>query len=300
MDAKILRGLPIAVAIAGVSFDCLAAAPAAPEGPFARIPALTTACYEEGDPFASRLEAAKAAVAEEKEKQEAINARIEADFQSLDPMEMSQRMQQWMMDHPQDAAKFAQATQAAGTSIQTGTPELADEEAQFKNGYKALADRYNAAMKQARAPADARMAALNKRLAEFGCSFGSGECTLPEYAVPELQAVLRMADAAYQAACPQWWGAKGEIPAYAKRHRDWLVTKYIPTYGQIDDLRVQQYAIMNTPAASYKSTLAHKKADLYINDVWTLYHMRPGKPYCTSIGCEGFAPTMHSLDTGRP
>jgi hypothetical protein len=144
------------------------------------------------------------------------------------------------------------------------------------------------------------MAALNKRLADHGCSFGSGECTQPDWAQPELEAVLRMADSAYQAACPRWWGAKGEISTYLKRHRDWLVTKYLPTYGQIDDLRVQQFAIMNTPAASYKSTLPHQKADLYMNEIGTLYHMRPAKPYCTSIGCEGFMPAISSLDTGTP
>ena len=59
-------------------------------------------------------------------------------------------------------------------------------------GPRAQADRklYAAAMQQARAPADARMAALNKRLADSGCSFGSGECTLPDYAQPELEAIL--------------------------------------------------------------------------------------------------------------
>ena len=299
MDASILRGLPLAVAVAGfVCTDCVAAP--APAGPFARIPALSTACYAQGDPFLSRLEAAKEAVAKDREKQEEINARIKADFDKLDPMEMSQRMQQWMMDNPQEATRYMEASQAAGTSIQTGSSGLADEEMQFNKGYKDLAARYDAAMKQARAPADARMTALNKRLADFGCSFGSGECTLPDYAQPELEAVLRMADAAYQAACPRWWGASGEIPAYLKRHRDWLLTKYIPTYEQIDGLRVQQFAIMNTPAAAYKSTLAYQKADPYMNDIWTLYQMRPSKAYCTSVGCEGAHAAMQGLNEGQP
>jgi hypothetical protein len=303
MDASNFRALPIAVAVVGLAFsECVAApaVPSAPEGPFARIPALTTSCYRERDPFAAKLEAAEAAVAKDRESQEAINARIEDDFNKLDMMEKSQRMTQWMMDHPQDAAKYMQANQAVGTGMQTASPELANEEKKFNDGYKDLVDRYNAAMKQARAPADARMAALNKKLADFGCSLGSGECTLPDYAQPELEAVLRMADAAYQAACPQWWGAKGEIPAYLKRHRDWLVTKYLPTYGQIDDIRVQQFAIMNTPAASYKSTLPHEKASPYIKEIGKLYQMRPDKPYCTSVGCEGFLPAISAVDTGTP
>ena len=208
MNGNMLRALPVAAALAGLVFSDCVAAPAAPEGPFAKIPALTTACYRERDPFADRLEAAKAAVAKEKKSQDAINARIEADFNKIDMMEKSQLMTQWMMDHPQDAAKYMQANQAAGTTVQTTSPELADEEMKFQNGYKDLVDRYNAAMKQATAPADARMTTLNNRLADFGCSFGSTECTRPDWAQPELEAILRMADAAYQAACPKWWGAR--------------------------------------------------------------------------------------------
>ena len=208
------------------------------------------------------------------------------------------------MTPPMNTARLSPSTRSAthppGTTGQPPAPALADEQKKFNTAYKDLADRYTVAMKRARAPAEARMTTLNTRLADFGCSFGSTECTWPDWAQPELEAVLRMADAAYQAACPQWWGAKGDIPAYLKRHRDWLVTKYLPTYGQIDDLRVQQYAIMNTPAASYKSTLPHQQADRYMNDVWKLYQMRPEKPYCTSIGCEGFLPSISAVDTGRP
>ena len=68
MDASIGRGLSTAVAVAGfVFFDCVAA-PAAPDGPFARIPALTTACYESGDQFVSKLDAAKETVARERDR----------------------------------------------------------------------------------------------------------------------------------------------------------------------------------------------------------------------------------------
>ena len=300
MDASVLRGLPTAVAVAGLVFIDCAAAPTTPDGPFARIPALTTACYRDGDPFAARLEAARDAVASDRERQEAINARIEADYSKLDPMEMSQRMTQWMMDNPQEAQRYMQANQAASTSVQTNSAELAADEASYRNGLKDLVTRYDAAMKQATAPADARLAALNKKLADFGCSFGSGECSLPDYAQPELEAILRMTDDAYRAACPKWWGANGEIPKFLKRRRDWLLNEYLPTYGQIDAIKVQQFAIMNTPAASYRSTSPHQQAERYMNDVWTLYQHRPDKPYCTSVGCEGMIPAIQGLDTGRP
>ena len=75
-------------------------------GPWARVPAFPTGCYQNvapntADPFYANLEAAKAAVTADRERQVAINAQIEQEFNSIDPMEMAQRMQQWMMSNPQ-------------------------------------------------------------------------------------------------------------------------------------------------------------------------------------------------------
>jgi hypothetical protein len=298
MNDGIVRGLPVALAFVGIVSASGAHAQA--PGPFAKVPPPTTACYSDKDPFQAKLQAARDAVAADKEKQEAINARIESDFNGMDMMEKSQRMTQWMMDNPQDAQKYMQANQAAGDMAQTEVGPLSAQETKLQAGYEDLIKRYEAAMAQALAPARARMAALDKRMAGFGCSFGSAECEHPPWAQPELEAVLRMSDQAYQAACPQWWGAKGQVQAYLTRRRNWLVNEYLPAFHKIDAVTMQQYAIMNTPAASYQSTLPHQKADRYINDVDRLYAIRPDKPYCTAQGCDGFLPAVTDLGTGRP
>jgi hypothetical protein len=284
MTARLSRVLPIAVAglvLAQNAFPQTAGA----SGPFTKVPPLSAACYSGNDPFPDRLEAARTAVNAERERQAAVNAKIEKDFQSLDPMVMSQRMQEWMMSNPQEAMQYMQASQQLGRQAQTVAPELNAEETVLRTERNDLAKRYRAAMAAANAPADARMAALNKKLEPGGCGFGDAECGVPPWAYVEYDAILRMRDSAYQAACPQWWGATGQVQGYLRRWREWLTTKYITSWQKIDEVRVQQYAIMKTPAASWKSTIAHQKADEYMREIWTLYQLRDAKARCTTQAC---------------
>jgi len=285
MTAIMLRGLPVAAAFAGFVFAQIVQGATADSGPFAKVPAFPTACYSANEPFFDKVAAAREAVIADREKQTAINAKIEKDFNGMDMMEKSQRMQQWMMDNPQEAMKFAQASQAVGQQATTVVPELSNQSMQFDRDRDDLMKRYDAAMKQAQAPADARMAVLDKKLDPVGCHFGSTECEIPKWALDEMDAIQRMRDAAYQAACPPWWAANGQVQAFFKRKRDWVVTKYLPAYAKNDELMMQQYAIMNTPAASYKSTLPHDQAVKYLDDVYKLYNMRETQPICTAKGC---------------
>ena len=68
----------------------------------------------EDDPFSDKVEAATDGNAADIERQKAVNAQIEEDFNNIDPMEKAQRMQQWMMSNPQEAMKWAQAQQQLG------------------------------------------------------------------------------------------------------------------------------------------------------------------------------------------
>jgi hypothetical protein len=76
------------------------------------------------------------------------------------------------------------------------------------------------------------------------------------------------------------------VPGYLKRYRDWLVTKRIPFSQQGADARTSQFAIMNTPAASWKSTDAAEQAVKYIGDAESLYRLRDSEPNCTVAGCK--------------
>jgi hypothetical protein len=261
-------------------------APAAATGPFARVPAFPTVCYADNDPFASRIEAAKNAVQAEIDTQTAVNATIEENFKNIDPMEQVTRMQQWMMSNPQEATRYMQAAQSMGQS-QDELHALLAEEGKFNEEIQSLPTRYQSALKQAYAPAEARHAALNKKIEAAGQCEGMHEgCHMTDADWAEYDAIQKQRDAAYGATCAQYFGATGLVPAYLKRYRDWLLTKRIPFAQRGADARLSQFAMMNTPAASWKSTDPAERAVKYMSDAESLYRLRDDAPNCTAAGCK--------------
>jgi hypothetical protein len=125
------------------------------------VPALSTACYAGTDPFAGKVDAALTAVKADRAKQAAINKKIADAHKAMDPMEQAQRMQQWMMDNPEEAMKYMQGLQSMGT--EEGQAEVMEdprEQAAFEAERKDLIKRYRAGLAQAFAPADARWGAV--------------------------------------------------------------------------------------------------------------------------------------------
>jgi hypothetical protein len=284
MSTTAIRAPLVALACA---LTCVTAAsaqsPAA--GPFAKLPALPTACYLGDDPFSDQVAAATDATQADIERQKAINQQIEDEFNNIDPMVKAQKMQQWMMSNPQEAMKWAQAQQQLGADTQTVGPELNASALQFENEKKSLVAGYEAALKQAAAPADARMEAMNAKLGPNGCGVGDTECSPEPWVVEEYNAIQKLRDTGYQGVCATYWSATGQVPGYLKRYRDWLTTKWIPSWIRTDEARVSQYAIMNTPAASWKSTIPQESALKYMETARGLYANRRSKPLCDAQGC---------------
>jgi len=266
------------------------ATPAAPAatGPFAKIPAQPTTCYmPETETFYTKLEAAKEAVTADMQRQEGINNGIAERFQSIDPMEKAQLMQQWMMDNPQEAMAYMQGIQNVQTEDLPKVKADQAAEAKFRTDRDALTASYQAAMKKLNAPFDARMDDLNKRsAADNGCTWGMGECSPPAWALAEFAVLQKERDAAYAAACPGWWGATGQITAYFKRYKDWLTGTHVPYMVSLEVHRTNQYAIFNTPAASYRSLEPYQSAIEYMDALYPVYQMRPARPHCGPKGCE--------------
>src|SRR5262249_31825544 len=115
--------------------------------PWSRVPAVPTAYYSEDD-FLEKVDRARAALDGDIARQKEINNALKAKLEAMDPMEKARRMQEFMMKNPQEAMKFAQASQAAGTSVNaegssanTHTirleKELAAHKARFSSGLDA-------------------------------------------------------------------------------------------------------------------------------------------------------------------
>lgn len=285
--------------LVAVALWCLVAsspafAEAAAADPWARVPPFTTLCYQRvdsvADPFDAKIEAAKAALQADWEKQAEINAKIEEEYQSIDPMEMASRMQQWMMNNPQEAMAYMQAAQAAPAVAEASLTLVEQQRKSQDAEWNALMTSYEDARLQAYAPAtarhktlalkigygwtDTRAALLHSRMAfapdpgPTHADFAEGEAINGEY------------DRAYQALCPEWWGADGKFHAYLKQQKDWFIKERIPYWETYDAPKLQKYVIMSTPTASYRSQATVKAVEEYLDLVRTVFGERDGSARC--------------------
>jgi hypothetical protein len=201
-------------------------------------------------------------------------------------MEKAARMQQWMMDNRQEAMAYMQGVQAVGTEEPAKIKADQEQAAKFETDREVVIADYAAAMRKLDAPMDARLDAMNKKLsANDGCTYGAIGCSDPPWAVSEYAAIQKARDAAYAAACPDWWGATGKITTYMKRYEDWLTGTHVPYLVSLEVHRTNQYAILGTPAASYRSVEPYKAAVKYMDAASVLYQLRPESPHCGAKGC---------------
>jgi hypothetical protein len=288
MRFPIFRGRLLVATLGGLACASALGAQPAATGPWAKVPALTTACFYGNDPFPARLEAALAAVNVDRDRQLAINQKIEGEYQSTEPMEMASRMQQWMMSNPQEAMKYMQGVQAVGEDFNAGMPEINAATQRFDREEKDLIKRYQAALKAAYAPGHAKHAALKKKIGtplEYPSVKDPGTA---DWAIAEENVIMRQLDQAYTAFCPQWWAAAGPIQAWLKTYRDWLTTKYIPFHDRLGSQNAQTYAIMGTPSVSWKTVSAQDAVIKYLESVGRIYAERREKPRCTAEDCSHF------------
>lgn len=275
---------PLAAAACACLFASVAGAQT-PAGAWAKVPALPTACYDGSDGFADKVEAARAALAADIERQKGVNAGIEEQFNAIDPMEKAQRMQQWMMSNPQEAARMFGAQQQAGAQAQAENPAINAEHLKFNAERESLKAGYQAALKEALAPANAKYAALDKRLSDAGCGFSDTECSVPASAYAERDVIFRERDAAYQANCLKFWTDTGSVAGFAKRYRAFLADKWVSQTAGSDEAMRSQFAIMDTPGAAWRSTVPDETADRYLREIGELYALRDDAPTCTAQEC---------------
>lgn len=277
--------LPRAAALGALLCSFSFQVDAASTDAWAKVPTLPSACYSGADPSVAKLEAAKTAVQTDKDRQSAVNEKIRAEYDSIDPMEKSARMQQWMMSNPQEAMKYMQNQQTIGNAAQTTALSSSAKKMALDEEKQDLVRSYASALKQAYAPAMARWNALTKKLGMSESDPGLSESGTPDWAYAEQDAIKRLKDQEYQAVCPQWWGATGKIPAYLKRYKDYLTTDRIPNQVKVDEIVAQTYAMMNTPAASWRSTATHDAVIDYLGIAQSLFDQRDVEPRCTAQKC---------------
>ncbi|MGH8262576.1 MAG: hypothetical protein ACRETU_03750 [Steroidobacterales bacterium] len=255
--------------------------------PWARAVALPTGCYASQDPFAAQTSTALETLAAERDKQSGINEEIAAQVSNVanqDPMELARRMQENMMKDPQNAQKYMETMGATDpAAVTAATMHASERKMQWDTEERNFLASYQAALRTAVTPPHAKFMALRKRL---GITEGWGVGESASAAVyAEYDAIKREADQAYAAFCPQWWGANGSMQAYIKRYKDYLVKERIPYEQKTDAQRTASYAMLNTPAGSYRSLVTMDAVRDYMQLANRLYEKRNDEPLCTAAAC---------------
>jgi len=264
-----------------------AAAPAAAASPWAKVPALPTACYSSQDKWLEQNSAAFDVVQNDHYKQNDINDAIRqsaTDTFGADPMAAAQRMQQAMMDDPQNAQKMMEQMRRQAEQGPAQVTAQLDKEQKIEDESKAVIRQYEAALEKAMAPGNARLAALVKK---YSPPEGAGDLWLrygepgePAWVRPEAHAIMKDWDQAYVATCAQWWSATGPIHAYMKRYKDFLVLERIPYEKKGDEARLDHYRQLNVSTTGWRTTTDYEAAEDYMKMALSFFETREAAPRC--------------------
>jgi hypothetical protein len=267
----------------------VAATPAAAPDPWAKVPALPTACFATQDKWSDTINAAIDSVQQDHYRQNDVNSAIERRFtaaQEANPMAMAQAMQQQMMSDPQNAQKYMQRMMQQGQQAQTQIPAQLAKEKQLEDESKAVMQQYQAALAQAMGPTNARWAALKKKRGYGPEVTWPGESGEPEWVYAEWREILKDRESAYVANCAQWWAASASpIHAYLKRYKDFLVLERTPYYRKlIDEPKLENYRLLKVPTAGYRTTTDYEAAELYMKRASAMFSERRAQPRCSGAG----------------
>jgi hypothetical protein len=288
MKSPVFRGPLLAAALAAL---VLSTAPGAQPatGPWAKVPAFPTTCYLKDDPVYAKLEPALASVDADSSRQSKINEDIAEKQKNVDPMELMARMQQKMMEDPQNAKKYIEQMQSLGQQINAETAPAMDKEAQMKTESEAVYKRFQAALEVAHGPGNARWTALKKKYglpADHPASRGVGELGVPDWVWAEWHGILIEWDRAYRATCPAFYGAGGQAHQFMQRYKTYLVQERIPYEEKFDEANVANYEMYGTPAASYRSMATFNAVHDYIGMAQKVFGNRNYEPRCQNADCQ--------------
>jgi hypothetical protein len=271
----------LTVAAAGLLCAQLVAAQTAkpagkPSAPWAKIPALPTACYSSQDRWSDQNDAALASVGEDHDKQSNINDAIRQKSVGTDMMGVAARLQQKMMEDPANAQKYMEQMLQQNQRAQVEVPAKLEKEQQIEAEADAVTKRYVAALTQGKAAGSARLDALTKKYKP-----ARENAPDPDWVTHEKHAILKEWDRAYVATCAQWWSASGPFHSYMKRYRDFLVLERVPHQQEfLDKPRLDSYKTMGVDATGWRTTTDYEAAEDYMKMAAKLFGQRESEPLC--------------------
>lgn len=244
-----------------------AAATATGPDPWTKVPKFPTTCYSGQDKFLDEIAAATEAMSSELQKQRAINDKIEEKYNAIDMMEKMSRMQAFMMENPQEAAKYMQATQDQAAFIKTSVLEEHPLVQALDSDLKGIQEKYDAALEKATAPMTAKLKTL----------YLDGEGVDPKDVAIAVELHKRIS-AEYEKLCPAWWGPSGAFPGWLARYKQYFVEHRIPYLMEHTDTILGQYKVMQFDYSGYKPTATMESVYFYMQKVHNVFDRRWSRP----------------------
>lgn len=290
MRSRKFCGPLLAVAIAGLVGATAAQAQTAAAGPWAKVPAAPTACYQAQDQYLDQNSAALDAVNNEHYKANDRNSAIKQKFtdaQAADPMAAARAMQEAMMADPQNAQKYMERMTRQGQASQAERPAAMEREAQIEAEEKTVMKQYQAALAKAMGPGNARWTALKKKYGLPADAPGPGESGVPDWVWKEWGVILHEWDQGYAANCATWFAPGGPLQGYLKRYKDFLVQERIPYEKKnIDEPLLEQYQMIGVSTAGYRTTTDYEAVEDYLKVAYRIFAERYVRPRCEAMNCE--------------
>jgi len=249
----------------------LATAPAAPD-PWLKVPKPPTACYTSQDKYNEEVYAAIDAMNQEIGRVKEVNDQVKAQLDALDPMEKQTRMQNFLMQNPQEAAKVMQAAADQGAGVGAAINRTSENEQKLQTELSEIQSRYDAARKAVIGPLYAELKAL-----------GISELGTPEQTIDAGVAVLKRINAGYEKLCPEWWGVAGPFNEWLKRYKDHLIQDDIPSDETVETAKAVQFGMFGIPADDFRSTAAMETVIRYMNQAVKVFEHRALRPEANLI-----------------
>jgi hypothetical protein len=230
--------------------------------PWKKVPAAPTTCFRD-DAFDARLNATSQELLADNNRQVALNERLTARFNSMEPMERMRRMQDFMMKNPQAAAKMIEASANLGSDASTSTADITAATERLDKELASHKTAFDAALDQALKPLLAKQEALVKAKTTL-----MGEAKVPAFttdaAYAEYVAVIGEQNAASEKVCAAFYGPKGTFNSWLDRYRADVLDKKVAFAARSDAALLQQVAIIETPDSRYLSTGPFDAAREYV------------------------------------
>lgn len=242
--------------------------------PWAQVPALPTACYTESDPFGEKAYAASEALESEAMRLEEANEAIAVQLRNMDITEQQQRMMTFMMEHPQDAQRYMEAVQQGGQAAQMQTPEMAERYIQLDTKLDDLQAQYDAALRQAMDPLEARRNQLHS---------SDEECN--EAWLAQVAAVSKEENQAYDQLCVSWWKA-GPFHAWFAEFKQYQIEWGAQQDEQAAAVKLN-YEVMGIATGAFRPTYSLRAPIEYLRLAPQVFSNRKVAPVSEELGsCE--------------